>query len=123
MLSPALIEICIELWRLKREDKELAEGNLEKGRRGVSRCTRRLESLLDELGFVIRDPLNEEFVDGSLEMKVVAVEERPGLQPGTEVVVETVRPVVHCGGTLVARAEVVVAAAPKPSGVGEERKE
>jgi hypothetical protein len=109
----ALAELAIQVWRLRKRVERIDPVERQKERRQFEDSTKRFERILADEDIVIDDPIGKPFVDGWVEIEVVAwdpvddITERP-LFPGPWIK-DTVKPIVRRGGRIIGNGQVVVA--------------
>jgi len=109
----SIAELAVQLWRLrKRMEMQFPEAR-GKERRRFEDPIRRLEHVLTDAGVVLDDPIGRPFVDGWVEIEVVAWEPPKADDPHATTdcpwVADTIRPIVRKAGEIISRGQVIVA--------------
>ena len=109
----ALAELGLQVWRLRKRVERIDPKERRKERRQFEESTRRLEQLLVAADVVVDDPIGRPYVEGWVEIEVLAWEpveegdERPSVAGPW--VKDTVKPIIRRDGKVISQGQVIVA--------------
>jgi hypothetical protein len=118
-------EIGTSFWRLQHRINAGGEPPQEMKR--VLRDVESMEDALKQANIEVKDQTGQKYVDG-MALKVLARQVTPGIT--CETIIETIKPTIYCGNTLMQQGEVIVgipesetsSEIPKPAGGKEKQR-
>jgi hypothetical protein len=102
-----LVELATQTWRLERRVASLDPATMPREQKQFSDSLRRFQRIMAGLGLEIHDPIGERYVDGWVEVEVVAWEECNDRHPMPDVIKQTIAPIVRRGGQVMSRGQVI----------------
>ena len=103
-----LLTLAVETWRVKRKLSRLRDLSGTDEVAGLDMSVGRMAQCFQDIGIECRDYDGQPY-DAGLSVRVLDYEESSELEPGSELIVQTVAPGIFVQGTLVRMGEVVVA--------------
>lgn len=107
-----LRELALQVWRLEKRIAGVPPSADSKHKRQLEDSANRLRTLLEQRSITIDDPHGRVYLDGWIEVEVLAFEEPDGPPPegaSGQWIKQTIRPIIRGISGLIAKGEVIVA--------------
>lgn len=103
--SSDLVELAIEIWRVKNRLIKASPDLQEIHKRGLESSIQKMQKFLDRFSIEIIDHTNQKYNEG-LSVDVLSFEIDPNIK--IPVIKETIEPTIICNGNVVKKGKVVV---------------
>jgi len=103
--SSDLVELAIEIWRVKNRLIKASPDLQEIHKRGLESSVQKMQKFLDRFSIEIIDHTNQKYNEG-LSVDVLSFEIDPNIK--IPVIKETIEPTIICNGNVVKKGKVVV---------------
>lgn len=103
--SSDIVELAIEIWRVKNRVNKASSDLQEIHRRGLESSVQKMQKFLDRFSIEIVDHTNQKYNEG-LSVDVLSFEIDPDIKVPT--IKETIEPTIICSGNVVKKGKVVV---------------